>query len=60
MSTCATRCNILGAEFKILGALLQIPVEPTPKEYLTLQKEQLGLLLAIGAYSSSIERNENK
>ena len=56
-STCATRCNFLGAEFKILGAQLQIPVAPTPKEYLTLQKEQLGLLVAIWAYSSSIEHN---
>ena len=59
-STCATRCNFLGAELKILGAQLQIPVVPTPKEYLTLQKEQLGLLVAIWAYSSSIEQNENK
>ena len=55
-----TRCNFLGAEFKILGAQLQIPVAPTPKEYLMLQKEQLGLLVAIWTYSSSIEHNENK
>ena len=33
--------EILGAEFKILGAQLQIPVAPTPKEYLTLQKEHI-------------------
>ena len=63
-----TRCNFLGActaeilgtEFKILGAQLQIPVAPTPKEYLTLQKEQLGLLVAIWAYSSSIKHNQKK
>ena len=52
--------EILGAEFKILGSQLQIPVAPTPKEYSTLQKEQLGLLVAIWASSSSIEHNENK
>ena len=52
--------EILGTEFKILGAQLQIPVAPTPKECLTLQKEQLGFLVAIWAYSSSIEHNENK
>ena len=52
--------EILGAEFKILGAQLQIPVAPIPKEYLTLQKEQLGFLVAIWAYSRSIEHNENK
>ena len=58
--TCATSCNFLGAEFKTLGARLQTPVAPIPKEYLMLQKEQLGLLVAIWAYSSSIEHNENK
>ena len=47
--------EILGAEFKILGAQLQILVTPTPKGYLTLQKNQLGLLVVIWAYSSSIE-----
>jgi len=31
--------KILGAELKILGAQLQILGAPTPKEYLTLQKE---------------------
>ena len=43
------RCTaeILGAEFEILGAQLQIAVAPTPKEYLMLQKEQLRLLVAI-------------
>ena len=59
-STCATRCNFLGTEFKILGAQLQIPIAPTPIEYLTLQKERLRLLVSIWAYSSSIEHNENK
>ena len=59
-NTCATRCKFLGAEFKILGAQLQIPVAPTPKEYLALQKEQLGLFVAMWAYSSRIEHNENK
>ena len=43
---------------EILGAKLVIHVAPTPKEYLTLQKEQLGLLVAIWAYSSSIEHHE--
>ena len=52
--------EILGTEFKILGAQLQIPVALSPKEYLTLQKEQLGLFVAIWAYSSSIKNNENK
>ena len=28
-STSATRCNLLGAEFKILGAQLQMPVAST-------------------------------
>ena len=37
-STCATRCNFLGAEFKILGAQLQIPVAPTPKRILNAPK----------------------
>jgi len=51
--------KIFGAELKILGAELQILGAPTPKEYLTLQKEQLRLRVAIWAYSSSIEHNEN-
>ena len=65
-STCATRskfertAEILGAELKILGAQLQILGAPTPKEYLTLQKERLRLRVAIRTYSSSIEQKENK
>ena len=67
-STCATRCEGLGAlpKFsgawsKILGAQPQIIVAPTPKEYLlTLEKERLGLCAAIWAYSCSIEHNKNK
>ena len=39
-SPCATKCKFLGAELKILGAQLQRLGAPTPKEYLTLQKEQ--------------------
>ena len=42
----------------MLGTQVQIPVAPTPKEYLTLQKEQLGLLVVIWAYSSSIEHKK--
>jgi len=52
--------KIFGAELKILGAELQILGAPTPKEYLTLQKEQLRLCVANWAYSSSIEQNKNK
>ena len=42
------------------GAQLQIPAAHTPKKYLTLQKEQLELLVAIWAYSSGIKHNKNK
>ena len=50
----------LSAELKVFGAQLQILPAPTPKEQLTLQKERPGLRVAIWAYSSSIEHNENK
>ena len=52
--------EILGTELEILGAQLQILGAPTPKEIVTLQKERLRLCVAIWAYSSSIEHNENK
>jgi len=52
--------EILGAELKILGAQLQILGAPSRKEYLMLQKERFRLRVAIWAYSSSIEHNENK
>ena len=38
---------MLGAELKILGAQLQIVLAPTLKQYLTLQKEQVWLHVAI-------------
>ena len=52
--------TMLGTELKILGTQLQILGAPTLKEYLMLQKERLGLCIAIWAYSSSIEHNESK
>ena len=52
---------LLGTQLKIFNAQLQILGTPTPKEYLTLQKEQPGLGVVIWAYnSSSIEHNENR
>ena len=55
-STCATRCKFLGAQLQIL--YLAHPLQK--KLYFTHQKERLSLRVAIWAYSSSIEHNENK
>ena len=55
--------KVLGAQLKILGAQLKIQQvlgAPTPKENLMLQKERLGLRVAIWAYSRSIQHNGNK
>ena len=44
---------------KNFGAQLQIPGALNPKRIVALQKERLRLRVAIWAYSSSIEHNEN-